>query len=184
MGRIGAIVAARDVVESAVDRRNLGVDERRKSADFLAEDLVDAGGESGPQRSDGAGTADHGSLSVNVNVVAGDRVGISGNIRNAAADEMAGIDGSGHVCVGLIGGLGEKLTDATAGGALLICHFVPDGFAAVLIIGGGEFGAAAGEGERAGGWEVNVLEVVGDAVRRTVVARSDTDGYTEGRGIF
>src|SRR5258705_13404615 len=108
MRRIGAIVAGGDVVESAVDRRNLGVDERRKSADFLAEDLVDTGGGSGPQRSDGAGTARHGSLSVNLNVVARDPVGISGNNRNAPADGMAGIDRSGHVCVGLVGGAGEK----------------------------------------------------------------------------
>jgi len=63
----------------------LGVEERRESANSLARILVDAGGKSGPERSDGAGATDHGSLSINVNVVATDRVGISGNIRNAAA---------------------------------------------------------------------------------------------------
>src|SRR5260370_36229718 len=132
------VVARGDVVEGAVDRRELGVDKRSQRAYPLAKHLVDASREAGPKRGHGACAPDHRSLSIDVNVVTGDRVGIPRNIRDAAANEIAGIYGWRHVGSGLVSRLGEKGAYASARGALLVCHFVPDDLGVVLTIGGCE----------------------------------------------
>src|SRR5260370_29887730 len=134
-----AIVPASDVVEGAVDLCDLRIQERGQRADPLAEDLVDARSEASPKRSDSAGAADHGSLPINVDVVTGDRVGIPGNIREAAPDEIPGIDRWRHVQVWgvrLVRWLGEKVAHAAAALAVLISHFGPDDFPAVFVVGG------------------------------------------------
>src|SRR5258708_28290312 len=97
---------------------------------------------------------------------------------------MAGIHGSGDVGVSLIGGLGENVADAATTGAFLSCHFVPDGFGGVLAVGGGELGAATGEGKGAGRGEVHMLESIGDTIGGAVVAASNADGEAERCGVL
>src|SRR5260370_39878970 len=178
------VVARGDVVEGAVDRRELGVDERSQRAYPLAKHLVDASREAGPKRGHGARAPDHRSLSIDVNVVTGDRVGIPRNIRHAAPDEIAGIYRRRHVGSGLGSRLGEKGAYASARGAFLVCHFVPDDLCAVLAVGGGEFRSAAGDGVGTRGREVHVLQAVGHAVGRTDVARGIADSYAQRRGVL
>src|SRR5216683_4255774 len=164
LGRKLAVVPAGDVVESAVDRRDLRVDERSERTRPLANHLIDTSGEASPKRSNGARAADHRSLSIDVDVVSRDRVGISRNIRDAAPDEMAGIRRWRHVGSGLVSWLGEKVAYASARRAFLIRHFIPDDLAAIVAVGGGESRSAAGEGEGTRGREVDMLQAVGQAV--------------------
>ncbi len=84
----------------------------------------------------------------------------------------------------MIGGLGENVADAATTGAFLSCHFVPDGFGAVLAVGGGELGAATGEGKGAGRGEVDMLEAVGDTIGGAVVTASNADSEAESCGVL
>src|SRR5260370_34964416 len=97
-----AVVTAGDVVEGAVDRRDLRVHKRGQRAYSLAEHLVDASGEAGPEWGHGARAPDHRSLSIDVYVVPGDRVSIPRNIRDAAPHEMPGLYRWRHVGSGLL----------------------------------------------------------------------------------
>src|SRR5260370_456379 len=159
-----AVVSAGDVVEGAVDRRDLRVHKRGQRAHSLAEHLVDASGEAGPEWRHGACAPDHRSLSIDIYVVTRDRVGIPRNIRDAAAHEIAGIYGWRHVGSGLVSRLGEKVAYASPRRAFLVRHFVPYDLGGVLTVCGGEVRSAAGEGVGTRSREVHVLQAVGQAV--------------------
>src|SRR5260370_41921336 len=90
-GREGAVVAIGDVVEGAVNGRDLGVKERGQRPNALAEQLVDAGGEASPKRSNGAPASDGGSLAINVDVVAGNGVRISPSLGDSHSNKIAGV---------------------------------------------------------------------------------------------
>src|SRR5206468_7319784 len=117
----------------------------------------DTGGEAGPERGHGARASDHRSLSIDIDVVTGHRIGIPRNIRDAPPNEIAGIHGCGHLGIGLISRFGEKVAYTSSRGAFLVRHFVPDHLSAVPTVRGREFRSAAGEGERTRGREVHVL---------------------------
>ena len=112
--------------------------------------------------------------------VAGGWVGVAGYVGDTAA-AGAGC-GGGDVAVGLPGGQGKEVGDATAGGTLVGGGFVPDGFAGDGGAADLEGSAAAGEDVRAGGGEVDVVSAIGDAVGGAVVAAGDGDGDAEGGG--
>jgi len=97
---------------------------------------------------------------------------------------MAGIDGSGHVCGGLIGGFGEKLTDATAGRAFLICHFVPDGFALYLLLTAVSLVPPQARANGLDAGKSTCCKPSVEAVGGTVVARGNTNGHTESCGVL
>src|SRR5712692_7515630 len=89
-GGVRAVVPNGDVVEggAAGGYCHLRVQERGQRAYPLAENLVEPGGQASPKRSHGASAADHRSLTIHVDVVAGDRVGIARNVGEAASDEL------------------------------------------------------------------------------------------------
>src|SRR5260370_9570405 len=133
-GGVRAVVPNGDVVEggAAGGYRHRRVQERGQRTYPLAENLVEASGEASPKRSHGASAADHRSLTIDVDVVAGDRVGIARNVGEAASDEFAGIHGWRTVGMGLISWVCGKVAYPSAGRAFLIRHFVPDHLVAVL----------------------------------------------------
>src|SRR5581483_6129061 len=91
----------------------------------LAELLVQKRDESCPQGRDGAGSTDDLILSIDANLIAGLRIGVSGNIGHTSALE-SGIDLRGYAGVLLVIGNGEEVADAAAGCALVIRELVPD----------------------------------------------------------
>src|SRR5258708_27208950 len=98
-----------------------------------------------------------------VNGGAGDRVGIPRNIRDAAANEIAGIYRWRHAGSGLVSRLGEKVAYASPRRAFLVCHFVPDDLGVVLTVGGCEVRSAAGERVGTRSREVPRLQAGGGA---------------------
>ncbi len=136
--------------------------------------------EAGPERSDGAGAANHRALTVDADDVAGGGVGIAGNVGQATA---AGAPRrGGYVGVGLPAGFGEEGGDAAAGGALIRGEFVPHRLAGDRVARDAQIGAAAGEHVGAGGREIDVIAAIGDAVRGAVVAAGHRDGDAERSG--
>src|SRR5262249_22083840 len=84
----------------------------------MAEPLVQERDEARPQRRDRAGAADDEVLTVNPNLVATGRVGVSRNVGHATADATSRVGRARYVSVALPARQIEDVADTAAGGAI------------------------------------------------------------------
>ncbi len=156
---VGAVRAGGDVIKTGFAA---GVERGVEETGVAAVLLIDQRDESGPERRDSAGAADHGGLSVDQNLVSGFRCGIAGDIGHAAATAAAA--GCRHVCAGLPRRQREVTGHAAAGGSAALRQIVPNRFIGANAVRDFKLRAAAGQHMRAGGGKVDMVCAVGDAV--------------------
>ena len=175
-----------DVAETGGGDSGL-IDECVEEAYRLLEFLSETGDESCPERCDSAGSANDYVCSFAANLVAGGRIGVSGNVGYPAATAgSGGLWGHGHG--GLIRRRREELANAAS--ASLADRFtggwvgddgVPDGLAGDCATGNKQVGSAATEGVGGGSREINGQS--GGSIERTVVARGYADRYSQLRSV-
>src|SRR6201996_7205783 len=148
-------------------------------AERTSQRLIATRDQRGPQWRYGAGSADHGVLTVDAHLVAAFRIRIACNVRDAAATFTAR-----QRDATLPIGLGHLCADATAGGAIVRGCFIPDGFAFYRAATGLQASATASEHVLAGCGKIDVRLVVVFAVARTIVAGCGNHRHAHGHGVF
>src|SRR5208283_1906380 len=133
---------------------------------------VKAGDQACPQWSDGAGSPHHDIAAVHIDLVAGVGISVAGHIRHPAAHEVPCVVRRGDVRVRLPGGAGKSCADSASCSAV-IGKVVPDDLVGDGCAVAHQVRPAASKGVGTGGWEVDVVQAVADAVGGAVVAGRD-----------
>src|SRR5580692_7879444 len=166
-----AVVALSNVVKSRRFDR-LRVDQRVEIPDWFSRLLIDERHQRCPQRRNRTGAAEHGTLSVDENVIPGVWVGIAGDIRHASP-------ATGNAECALPGWKREHGAKSAATGSS-VGLVVPDCFVDDLFIRSLQCSATTAHYERIGGRKIDMVIAVIHSVGRAVIARGHADGYAHG----
>src|SRR5579862_4038471 len=177
--RPGAVVPLRDIAEcrfADLVERGVHIAERRSKL------LVTSRDQRCPERCDCTGTADYRSLAVYHHLVAGERIGVTGNIGHAAAGGAVRRlrDGTPRLPLWQ----GERLAHAAAGCTLTRARLVPHHLARDRTAAAYELGAAAGERVGTRGRKIHMRLAVALAVARAAVTGSRRNGDAKRHGIL
>src|SRR5271157_4568902 len=127
-GAVIAIITGRDVVECSRILGKALVQVRIQVAHGVAQRLIEERNQAGPQRGHSAGSSHGKTRAVHLDLVAGRRVGIAGNVGKPPAFEVPRILGWRHIGIGLPRREGEGIADPATGCAT-IGKIVPYDFA-------------------------------------------------------
>src|SRR5208282_2181408 len=142
-GFIVTVITRRDVPKRPRHGGNALIQVRIQVADGLANGLVEERKQSGPQRSDGAGSSDGETRAVHLHLVAGRGVGIAGNVGKATTLEVTRIVRGRNLGTSLPGRDGEGGAYSAAGGPA-VGKIVPNHFLRNRTAAEGQCRAAAG----------------------------------------